>query len=734
MFGNFIVEQGKPLPMGASLTEAGVNFSLFSRDATAVTLILFETPEPGSPREEIGFDKQKNRTGDVWHCHIQGLKPGALYLYRINGPYVPEKGLRFNPHKSLLDPYAKALTDLRAWDLRISLGYDPQDPSGDLSFSYTDDRFCQPKCIVVDDGEFDWQGDTPLNYPLRFSVLYETHVRGFTANPNSGVKHPGTYRGVIEKIPFLRELGVTSLEFLPIQEFNQREVIRINPRTGKPLVNYWGYSTVAFFAPKGSYAADQSPGAQVREFKEMVRELHKAGIEVILDIVFNHTAEGNEWGPTFSFRGLDNTIYYMLDENKRYYKNYSGCGNTMNCNHPVVRTFILDCLRYWVVEMHVDGFRFDLGSILGRDQSGRLMENPPMLERIAEDPVLTNTKIIAEAWDAGGAYQVGWFPGGRWAEWNDRFRDDIRKFWRGDSLEARHLATRLAGSSDLYLRDGRKPFHSINFITSHDGFTLRDLVTYAYKHNDENGEENQDGGDFNNSANYGFEGPSINAAIEELRERQLKNFFTTLMVSLGTPMILGGDEFGRTQQGNNNAYCQDNEISWYDWSLQEKNAGLLRFVREIIAFRLRHHAFMRPEFYTGRDGSYNAIPDITWFDEKGNPPVWEKINACLALRIDGSKADILADRDDNDFFIMFNSGDKQAIFTVCESPEGKVWFRAVDTGFPSPDDILAPGDERPLPVINGPIKGAGKNRGRIVPDKYPVKGKSMVILISKEVV
>jgi glycogen operon protein len=380
------------------------------------------------------------------------------------------------------------------------------------------------------------------------------------------------------------------------------------------VTNYWGYSTAAFFAPKGSYAADKSPGGQVREFKEMVRELHKAGLEVILDIVFNHTAEGSERGPTLSFRGLDNTIYYMLDENKRYYKNYSGCGNTMNCNHPVVRSFILDCLRYWVTEMHVDGFRFDLGSILGRDQKGNLMENPPMLERIAEDPILSSTKIIAEAWDAGGAYQVGWFPGGRWAEWNDRFRDDMRQFWRGDPKQTRHLATRLSGSSDLYLRDGRKPFHAINFITSHDGFTLKDQVSYNGKHNEENGEDNRDGGNNNCSANNGIEGYSVNPAIDGVRTRLMKNFIASMMVSLGTPMILGGDEFGRTQGGNNNAYCQDNETSWYDWSLLERNASYYRFVKMMIAFRRRHPGFMRPEFYTGRDGNYNAIPDISWFD------------------------------------------------------------------------------------------------------------------------
>ena len=532
-----------------------------------------------------------------------------------------------------------------------------------LSFSYTDDIENHPKCVVIDD-EFDWQGDRPLNYPLRFSVLYETHVRGFTKHESSGVEHPGTYRGLIEKIPYLKELGITSVELLPVHEFNERELPRSNPRTGEELRNYWGYSTVSFFAPKGSYAADRSPGGAVREFKEMVRALHKAGLEVILDIVFNHTAEGNEKGPTLSFRGIDNTIYYILDDNKRYYKNYSGCGNTLNCNHPVVRSFIIDCLRYWVVEMHVDGFRFDLGSILGRDQQGNLMENPPMLERIAEDPVLRNTKIIAEAWDAGGAYQVGWFPGGRWAEWNDRYRDDLRKFWKGEPHEIRHFATRLSGSSDLYLRDGRKPFHSINFITSHDGFTLNDLVSYEQKHNDENGEENRDGHGVNLAWNCGFEGHTVNPVIEALREKQIRNFFASLLLSLGTPMLLGGDEFRRTQNGNNNAYCQDNEVSWFNWALLEKNKALLRFVKHMIAFRLRHPAFQRPEFYTGKDGNYNAIPDITWFNYKGGNPDWNAEGHSLAFRLDGSKADTWADRDDNDFFIMVNAGPKPLLFTL----------------------------------------------------------------------
>ena len=711
-FGNFTVENGKALPLGATLSEKGVNFAIFSRNAVSLTLILFESDDPKSAFKEIKLDKRTNQTGDIWHCFIPGLKAHTCYLFRADGPYIPEKGFRFNFNKTLLDPYAKALTDLSSWELKSNAGYDPHANSKDLSYSYANDMFSTPRCIVIDD-DFDLQGDLPINYPLRFSVLYETHVKGLTKHPSSDVSSPGTYRGVIEKIPFFKDLGVTSLEFLPIQEFNENELLQTNPVTGKRLVNYWGYSTVAFFSPKGSYAHDQSPGGQVREFKEMVRELHKAGLEVILDIVFNHTAEGNELGPTFSFRGLDNSIYYMLDENRRYYKNYSGCGNTVNCNHPVVRTFIMDCLRYWVMEMHVDGFRFDLGSILGRDESGRLMENPPVLQRIAEDPVLSHTKIIAEAWDAGGAYQVGWFPGGRWAEWNDRFRDDLRRFWRGDQKQTRHLATRLSGSSDLYLRDGRKPFHSVNFITSHDGFTLRDMVTYENKHNDENGENNRDGSNNNYSANYGAEGPNKKADV--IRFRQMKNFITSMMVSLGTPMLLGGDEMGRTQGGNNNAYCQDNEISWYDWSLLKKHAGFYRFVKEIIAFRRRHPGFMRPEFYTGRDGNYNAIPDISWFDETGNTTDWDKVGPCLALRMDGSRADILADKDDNDFFIMFNGGGKTVNFKICKPLPGKKWVRAVDTGLNSPDDILMPGYELALEDIS----------------VYRIKEHSMVILISR---
>jgi glycogen operon protein len=713
VFGNFTVEEGKPLPLGATLTATGVNFSIFSRRALSITLILFENAEPGAERQEITLDSRKNRTGDVWHCFVSGIGAGFCYLYRADGPFNPEKGMRFNPNRALLDPYAKALHGVSKWDFGGALAYVSGDARKDLSFNAVDNTDSSPRCIVVDNS-FDWQGDRPLNYPLRYSVIYETHVRGLTIHPSAGTEHPGTYLGLVEKIPHFKDLGITSIELLPIHEFYENELSAINPRTGKRLKNYWGYSTAAFFAPKSSYAFDKSAGGQVNEFKTMVRELHKAGIEVILDVVFNHTAEGNELGPTFSFKGLDNSIYYILNDNKRYYQNYSGCGNTVNCNNPVMRGMIIDCLNYWVVEMHIDGFRFDLGSILGRDQKGRLMENPPMLEKIAEEPVLRHTKIIAEAWDAGGAYQVGWFPG-RWAEWNDRFRDDVRKYWRGDPGTVRDMATRLSGSSDIFLRDGRKPFHSINYFACHDGFTLKDLVSYNSKHNEENGEENRDGGGNNISFNYGFEGPSQNPGIEAVRQRQMKNFIATLMISQGTPMLLGGDEFARTQQGCNNAYCQDNEISWFDWSLKNQNHGLYRFAKEIIALRLRHPGFMRPEFYTGREGSYNALPDITWFDEKGGALDWMGKNLYLALRMDGTKADILADRDDNDFYIMLNSGLQDCVFHFCAAPNGKNWFRSVDTALSSPEDIYSAGSEQDL---GGALS-------------YTVQSRSIVILLSK---
>ena len=562
---------------------------------------------------------------------------------------------------------------------------------------------------------FDWGDDRPLKIPIRDTIIYETHIRGLTCHPSSQVKHPGTFQGLIEKIPYLKELGITAVELLPIQEFDEWEIMRKDPTSGKQLMNYWGYSTISFFAPKGRYSSSGAMGEQVREFKKMVRELHKAGIEVILDVVFNHTAEGDETGPTLCFRGLDNTIYYLLDDGGRSYRNYSGCGNTLNCNHPLVRGFILDCLLYWVVEMHVDGFRFDLASILGRDQDGRILENPPLIERIAENAVLRDTKIIAEAWDAAGAYQVGSFPGTRWAEWNGRFRDDVRCFWRGDSGMVPQLATRLAGSSDLYKESGRSPFHSINFVTCHDGFTLHDLVSYNTKHNEANGEENRDGGNENISCNYGVEGETDDGEINTIRTRQIKNFLATLMLSQGVPMLLGGDEFRRTQRGNNNAYCQNNEISWYDWNLLQKYRETFRFTKEIIAFRKRHPSLRRARFFTGRDNALNGIPDINWHGTALNKPDWSKKSRSLACLIDGSRLETDAEYDDNDLYLIFNTSEKSLAFSLPKLPSGRKWWRAIDTSLPSPQDIVPDGKE----VFIKPNS------------RYTAASRSTVVLISK---
>ncbi len=686
------------ISLGANVHAGGVRFSLFSRHATAVTLLLFDQADDQAPAQEVVFDPHQNRTGDIWHVDIAGLGPGQLYLYRVDGPYRPENGHRYDPQAMLLDPYARALT--RAVPTFAANG---------------DDDFIRPipKCVVIDDN-FDWEGDRPLNVPLRETIIYETHLRGLTCHPSAHSQNPGTYLGLTEMILYFQELGITSVELLPVQEFHEWDIFRANPVTHEPLRNYWGYNTISFFAPNSRYSSSGDRGQQVVEFKTMVKQLHAAGIEVILDIVFNHTAEGNEYGPTISFRGIDNVIYYMLEDDRRKYRNYSGCGNTLNCNHPVVRDFIMDCLHYWVMNMHVDGFRFDLASILGRDQDGRLIPNPPLVERIAEDPILRDTKIIAEAWDAAGAYQVGSFPGGRWAEWNGRFRDDIRRYWRGDPGTVAALATRVAGSSDLYLRDGRAPFHSVNFITCHDGFTLNDLVSYNYKHNLANGENNADGENHNLSFNYGVEGPTDDPAIKIIRTRQIKNFLATLMLSQGVPMALGGDEIRRTQAGNNNAYCQDNETSWYNWDFKEKNKDILRFYRELIAFRKRHPALSREHFFDGENSPHNQFPDIRWFDNRGKVPDWHGSRPTLGCFLNGCHLEIEADRDDNDFYIMFNSGTHDRMFVVPVPPSLKFWRVAIDTGRPSPADILLPGNE--LELENQTL--------------YRVKSRSLVVLLS----
>lgn len=670
---------GRPFPLGAWPVCKGVNFALFSRHADAVELLLYATPEGAKHDTSIRLDPSSHRTGDIWHIQVDGLSPGHVYAWRIDGPYRPEQGLRYNRHKVLLCPYATALIGTSRWRFDAALGFDPDSTMQDLSFNCKDNEPWMARCQVATD-DFDWQGDRPLRHPWAKTIIYETHVRGFTIHPSSGVEHPGTYRGLVEKIPYLQSLGITAVELLPVHEFNEHELARTNPLTGEPLRNYWGYNSVAFFAPKEGYSTQA--GAQVSEFKEMVRALHAAGIEVILDLVFNHTAEGSERGPTLSFRGIDNAIYYLLEDERRFYKNYSGCGNTINCDHPVVRDFILDCLRYWAVAMHVDGFRFDLASILGRDEAGNLAPNPPLLERIAEDPILRDVKLIAEAWDAAGAWQVGRFAGRRWSEWNCHFRDEVRRFWRGDAGMRGGLASRLCGSADLFQAGGKQPLNSINFITCHDGFTLNDLVSYERKHNEANGEDNRDGSDANWSANYGVEGPTDDPLVNALRLRQLKNLIATLVLSRGVPMLQGGDEFRRTQLGNNNAYCQDNELSWYDWRLAERNHELVRFTTALIAFRKCHGVLTNEEFYSS--------DDISWFDANGNPPDWMSAERSLGCVLNGAAFD------DEALCLLFNAEPNDVVIHLPAAVAGRSWRLAVNTAALAPEDVRSARDYLPL--------------------------------------
>lgn len=680
------VKNGFPLALGAVITPEGVNFSLYSKDASKVTLCLFDSDTDSKPSLSIELNPENNKTGSIWHVLVTGAKAGTLYLYKVDGPYMPPKGLRFSGEKYLFDPYAKAFTSGS-----VFRSYNNMHRTG-ISGKGLEDLSDFPKCVVIDDFDFDWEGDKPLNYPLEKSVIYETHVKGFTASATSGVVEglAGTYRGFTHKIEYLKKLGVTAVELLPIYEFDENENGNTDPRTGERLVNYWGYSTIGFFAPKTSYAADKTPGAAVNEFKQMVKELHKAGIEVILDVVYNHTAEGNEHGYTFEFRGLQNNVYYQLPwgENQ-YYMNFSGCGNSVNCNHPVVYDFILASLRYWVLNMHVDGFRFDLASILTRAQNGAPLELPPLTNAINEDPILCNTKIIAEPWDCGGLYQLGGFPGGtRWSEWNGRFRDDIRRFIRGDDNATTAAATRIAGSSDLYNHDGRSPLSSINFITAHDGFTLNDLVSYNGKHNDENGENNRDGSDDNLSYNHGYEGDCTNPKIENLRIKKIKNFLIYLFVSQGVPMLLGGDEMRRTQGGNNNAYCQDNSISWYNWNLAETNAGLVRFTSNLINLRKSHNVFCRKEFFRDTYGS-GDVPEINWYDINAKNPDWNKMKRFLGFKLSGQN-------NDNDFYIATNMDLYDLTINLPALPADKKWYRVADTSFDSPEDFADAGKEELL--------------------------------------
>lgn len=670
--------QGKPNELGSTVFPDGVNFALYSKSATQVILSLFEDSKSTKPYASIPLNPLKNKTGDIWHVFVKDLKPGALYLYQIAGPYNPPEGQRFNINKYIVDPCAKSFSQ---GSLFRSYNKQRLDGRAGIENGQLQDLSDFQKCVVIDDADFDWQGDAPLCRPMSETIIYELHVRGFTKSFTSGVQHPGTYKGIIEKIPYLKFLGITAVELLPVFEFDENETEFVNPRTGKTLTNYWGYSPASFFAPETSYALEKNPTSVVREFKEMVRELHKAGIEVILDVVFNHTAEGNEYGKTFLYRGIENSVYYILSSGgKQYYDNYSGCGNTVNANHPVVMQHILQSLRHWVLDMHVDGFRFDLASALCRGADGSILGEPPLPLAISEDPILANTKIIAEPWDCAGAYHLGHFPGARWAEWNGRFRDDIRRFIRGDEKVSTEAATRMSGSSDLFKDSKGSPLHSINFITCHDGFTLNDLVSYNYKHNEENGEENRDGSDDNLSYNNGYEGASENPKIVGLRKQRVKNFLSCLFLSQGTPMLLSGDEMLHTQNGNNNAYCQDNETSWINWHDCDRNADILRFTRLLIQFRKNHPAFRRVDYF--HDSS-----EITWFDRNGKNPDWNSLSRFLAFKMNGNASGI----SDSEFYIAVNTENYDLTITLPTIQ--KKWYRVIDTSLASPNDILEEGCE-----------------------------------------
>ena len=741
--------RGAPLPLGVSPAPDGLNFALLCRHGTAVTLVVL--PEAGGPPlAEVELHPRRNRTGDLWHVQVRGLPDTFIYGWRVDGPAGPRT--RFDPRRLLIDPASVILSEGSVW----------------AGTCQTDPERTSRRSLYSRRPRYDWGDDAPPLTPFEDSVVYEVHVRGFTWHPSSGVRFPGTFRGLVEKIPYLKELGVTAVELMPVFEWDECDCPFTNPETGEKLVNYWGYNPVAFAAPKAALAATARDHGQTREFRDMVKAFHAAGLEVYLDVVFNHTGEGDDRGRGYSFRGLDNELYYLLDGDGNYL-NYSGVGNTVNCNHPVVRDLIMTCLRFWVGDMHVDGFRFDLASVLGRDRFGNVMVDPPVIESITEDGVLADTKLIAEPWDAAGLYQVGHFPfGRRWSEWNGPFRDDVRRFWRGDNGLAPVLASRVCGSSDIYQWSGRLPRHSVNFVTCHDGFTLWDLVSYDGKHNDANGEGNRDGAGENYSWNCGAEGPTADPEVNALRHRQARNLMATLFLSQGVPMILAGDEFLRTQRGNNNAWCQDNELSWVDWSLEETNADFLRFTRELIGLRKRHPALRRRRFFVGemrpaegtgvrkfdqpeagpfphtgpvrpeeaglppltppppdlprswerKQVSAPVLADIHWHGTEPFKPDWGYFSRTLAFSLDGRFTGRELDPDyeiDCDFYVAMNSWLDPVKFRVPPSPTRRRWRRVIDTAQPAPEDFLPEGQ--------GPVVEEGAY--------YTVEGHSLVVLVSE---
>ena len=638
----------------------------------------------------VPLDPQKNKSDDIWHIEISGLPEIFEYGYILSKkPNNTSSAQDLSSLSVLNDPYARTYSGGENWGKN---NRDNPDANRFRSL-YT----AEP---------FDWEEDSPLNIPLSDTIIYELHLRGYTKHPSSKVKFPGTYAGLIEKIPYLKSLGITAIELLPINEFDETGVERTNPQSSERLFNFWGYDPLGYFAPKANYASHSSASGAINEFRQLVKAMHKAGIEVILDIVFNHTGEGPQDKPAFSFRGLADSTYYMTDLKTGHYLDFTGCGNTVNCNHPVVRKMILDALRYWVTEMHVDGFRFDLVSILSRDEDGSVMENPPVIEEISWDPVLSGTKLIAEAWDAAGLYQVSSFPGGqRWAIWNDKIRDTIRRHVRGDSGQIPDLATRIAGSADLFRDMGRSPHHSINYITAHDGFPLADLVSYSKKNNLINGEINADGMNENYSANYGQEGPVSDPRINELRRKQMKNMAALLFLSQGVPMMLAGDEMGRSQRGNNNGYCQDNDLSWIDWNLLHKNADLLRFFKILIQFRKDHPALRRKSFFEDDKTKENKIH---WYDNILNPPNWTGNLSSLAFHL-------LPVNEDTDIFVITNSNKNRKRFHLPKLIEEINWHLVMDTNQPEPGDIVEKGNEVLLTNQN----------------YYQTEAQSTILLISK---
>ncbi len=684
---NFQILPGRSFPLGATVYPEGVNFCLYSKNCQALELLLFDYPEASQPTHVIKFDPKANRTFFYWHMLVKGIKSGQIYAYRAYGPFDLDNGYRFDGSKVLLDPYAKDIVGEEIY-------------SRDAASIYGKDNCAHAlKAVVVDTSAYDWEGDLPLETPYATTVIYEMHVGGFTRHPSSGVapEKRGTFAGVIEKIPYLQQLGITAVELLPIHQFDP-----LDARPGK--MNYWGYSTVGFFAPHRGYSSNKEYLGPIDEFRDMVKALHKAGIEVILDVVFNHSAEGNHNGPTLSFRGLENETYYILEQDdKAHYTNYSGCGNTLKANNPIVARMIIDSLLYWVSEMHVDGFRFDLASVMSRDKFGHPTDDPMILWAIDSHPVLAGSKMIAEAWDAGGLYQVGSFIGDRFAEWNGPFRDNVRCFVKGDQGTLSNLAYRMMGSPDIYFQPDREPNHSINFITCHDGFTLNDLVSYNDKHNLDNGENNRDGGNDNHSWNCGYEGNIDEPNIEVLRKRQIKNLLTILFFSQGTPMILMGDEIRRTQKGNNNSYCQDNEISWMDWNGIEQNADILRFVKGLIDFTQARSVFRQEKILAIAQGKE---PYIMWHGTHLNRQKWESHSHSISFELcDPQKGEHL--------YVMLNAYWKALTFELPPLRPQQEWHRIVDTALNPPNDFAAIPAAKPIRI-----------------KKYLVDARSSVILMA----